>query len=142
MSEGGGVKLHERIFALNNSLYYANFGEMATIKGDRYLKWKKAQDASITKNSKIIFVVRKQFFLFVFDIVGMNHEDGIFLTLFRIISLGLKSGFRDGHENVIVIGKTIDYFLHNLLLLKKLLLRVSHVLSDHLAQVPVDNLTI
>ena len=102
----------------------------------------------IKRNKNIFFQIkgwRQKYFSeisFVFDIVGMNHEDGIFLTLLRIISLGLKSGFRDGHENIIVIGKTIDYFLHNLLLLKKLLLRVSHVLSDHLAQVPVDNLTI
>ena len=77
---------------------------------------------------------------FVFDVVWVNDQDGIFLALFEILAFGLESGFADGDKDVVMVGETVDDFLHDLLLLQELFLGVAHVLSDHLAQVPVDDL--
>ena len=65
---------------------------------------------AIKRNKNIFFQIKgwrqKHFseISFVFDIVGVNNQDGIFLALFGILPSGLESGFADGDQDVVMVG--------------------------------------
>ena len=81
-------------------------------------------------------------FLLVFTVIGVDNKDGVVLHLFSVVALSVKAGLTDGHEDVVMVGQAVDHLLGDLLLLQHLLLRLAHLLSHDLHQVPFNNLKI